>query len=55
MDWYNTHVYWLDDYTADIAQTHGVAISGYTLSHEAAETFVTNVIPEEFLPGYLKD
>lgn len=55
MDWYNTHVYWLDDYTADIAQTHGVAISGYTLTTEAAEAFVTNVIPEEFLPGYLKD
>ncbi len=55
MDWYDTHVYWLDDYTADIAANHGVAISGYTLTPEMAETFVTNVIPEEFLPGYLKD
>lgn len=55
MDWYNTHVYWLDDYTADIAKNHGVAISGYTLTPEAAEAYVTNVIPEEFLPGYLKD
>lgn len=55
MDWYNTHVYWLDDYTADIAAAHGVAISGYTLTPEAARGFVTNVIDEEFLPGYLKD
>ena len=55
MDWYDTHVYWMDDYTADIAKNHGVAISGYTLTPEAAEAFVTNVIPEEFLPGYLKD
>jgi len=55
MDWYNTHVYWMDDYTADIAASHGVAISGYTLPPEKAREFVTNVIPEEFLPGYLKD
>lgn len=54
MDWYHTHVFWLDDYTSEIAAIHGVAISGYTLTPEAAEAFVTNVITEEFLPEYLK-
>ena len=54
MDWYHTHVFWLDDYTSEFAATHGVAISGYTLTPESAESFVTNVITEEFLPEYLK-
>lgn len=54
MDWYNTHLYFLEDYTAEIAQSHGVAISGYTLTPEAAREFVTNVIDKEFLPDYLK-
>ena len=54
MDWYNTHVYPLAAYTADIAATHGVRISGYTLSPEAAWNYVTGAIDAEFLPDWMK-
>lgn len=47
-DWYNTHVYLLDDYTPEIAATHGVCISGYSLSHDKAAGYVS-VIDDEFL------
>lgn len=54
MDWYNTHVYFLEDYTDEIASTHGVQISGYYLSVSDARAYVTNVIENEFLPDWLK-
>lgn len=54
MDWYNTHLYLLSGYTADIAATHGLAISGYTLTPEAARQYVLNVIDPEFLPDWMK-
>lgn len=53
MDWYNTKLYYLEQYTADIAATHGVAISGYTLTPEQAKAFVTDTIDAEFLPTWL--
>ncbi len=49
MDWYNTKLYFLKDYTPDIAASHGVAISGYTLTVEQARGFIEGVIDEEFL------
>ncbi len=55
MDWYDTHLYLLEDYTEEIAKSHGVAISGYTLTPDSARKFVTNVISEEFLPDYMKN
>ena len=54
MDWFNTHVYMLYNYTPEIAATHGVAISGYTLTPDAARRYVTNVIEPEFLPDWMK-
>lgn len=54
MDWYSTKLYYLKDYTSDIASTHGVQISGYTLTPEKAKEFVTGTISAEFLPEYLK-
>lgn len=54
MDWFNTRVYRLEDYTADIAAKHGVALSGYTLTPEAARQYVKNAIGEEFLPEWMK-
>ena len=55
MDWYSTKLYFLKDYTADIAATHGVAISGYTLTPEQAKSFVTDTIDAQFLPDWLKN
>ena len=54
MDWFNTHVYMLYNYTPEIAATHGLAVSGYTLTPDAARQFVTNVIEPEFLPDWMK-
>ena len=50
MDWYNTKLYPIDMFTAEIAATHGTALSGYRLTPEDARRFVTNVIPLEYLP-----
>ena len=54
LDWYNTRLYPLEAYTAEIASTHGVAISGYTLTPEQARAYVTNAIDAEFLPDWMK-
>ena len=54
MNWYDTHVYMLYNYTPEIAATHGLAISGYTLTPDAARKYVTNVIEPEFLPDWMK-
>ncbi len=54
MDWYNTKVYPMENYTEEIAAAHGVAISGYRLTPADARAFVTNVIPDEFLPEWMK-
>lgn len=48
-NWYNTHLYRLEDYTEDIAATHGVGLSGYTLTAAEAKSIVENVIDGEFL------
>lgn len=47
--WYNTHLYLLEDYTEEIAATHGVQMSGYTLTAAEAKAIVENVIDAEFL------
>ena len=53
-NWFNTHIYLLEDYTEDIAASHGVSINGYTLSAEKARQIVTDVIAPSFLPPYLQ-
>ncbi len=56
-NWYNTRVYPLDMYTADIASTHGLAspaIYGQALTYEVARDIVLGCISTEFLPDYLK-
>ena len=55
MNWYNTHLYYLEDYTPEIAATHGTQISGYTLTVEEARQMTKNVIDAQFLPDYLQD
>ncbi len=53
-NWFNTHLYLLEDYTEDIAASHGVSINGYTLSAEKARQIVTDVIDAQFLPDWLR-
>ena len=55
MNWYDTHLYYLEDYTVEIAATHGTQLSGYTLSPEEARQMTKNVIDAQFLPDYLQD
>ena len=55
MNWYGTHLYYLEDYTAEIAATHGTQLSGYTLSPEDARQMTRNVIDAQFLPDYLRN
>lgn len=54
MDWFNTHIYLIDNYTESSANTHGVAISGYTLPVDKAKSIVTDAIASEFLPDSMK-
>ena len=44
----------MEDYTEEIAATHGVQISGYTLSAEKARQIVTDVMDPRFLPEWLQ-
>ena len=55
MDWYNTHLYFLEDYTDTLAASHGVQISGYYMTPSDARAFVTGAIDSEFLPDWLKN
>lgn len=54
MNWYNTHLYYLEDYTAEIAATHGTQINGYTLSPDTARQMTRDVIDQSFLPDFLQ-
>lgn len=53
-DWYDTHIYLLPEYTDNIAATHGVQYNGGYLSPVKAKEYVTNVIPSDFLPDYMR-
>ena len=55
MNWYDTHLYYLEDYTAEIAATHGTQLSGYTLTPDEARRMTKNVIDAQFLPDDLLD
>lgn len=55
MNWYDTHLYSLESYTAALAASHGTQISGYTLTVEEARKMTKNVIDAQFLPDYLQD
>lgn len=54
MNWFDTHLYLLEDYTEEIAAGHGVWINGNKLGVESARKLVTDVIDKEFLPEYLQ-
>lgn len=54
MDWYNTHLYFMEDYTDETAASHGVQISGYYLGSADARKIVTDTISADFLPEYLR-
>lgn len=54
-DWYGTHLYPMNEFTPELAASHGVKIDGYKITVESARQFITNVIDEEFLPEYMKE
>lgn len=56
-NWMNTKIYLLDQYTEEIAATHGLgnpSINGGGLSPDEAKKIVKNAIDPQFLPGYLQ-
>jgi poly-gamma-glutamate synthesis protein (capsule biosynthesis protein) len=53
-DWMNTNIYLMDQYTDEIAGTHGITIQAAYLSPQQARQYVLNVIPLEYLPDYMK-
>lgn len=53
-DFYGTHIYLLEDYTSELAATHGTQMYGRTTTPEEAEIFVRRAIPEDYLPDFMK-
>ncbi len=53
--WFDTHLYLLEDFTEEIAASHGVSINGYTLPAAKARQIVTDVMDPQFLPEWLQD
>ncbi len=54
MNHYGTHIYLLENYTAEIAAGHGTQMYGYTTTIEKAKLYLERAIPSEYLPSYLK-
>jgi len=54
MNHFGTHIYRLENYTADIAGGHGTQMYGYTTTYEKAVTYLKRAIPAEYLPDYIK-
>ncbi len=53
--WYNTQLYLLEDYTDEIAATHGTIVQGNdTTSVEKAYAYVKKNIPAEYLPEFMR-
>ncbi len=53
-DWMNTNIYLMDQYTDEVAATHGIRYQTAYLSPADARQYALNVIPLEFLPDYMK-
>ncbi len=51
---YKNHVYFLKDFTEDLAASHGLAYYGKSITVEKVTEYVKNTISSEFLPEYLK-
>lgn len=51
---YKNHVYFLSDFTEDLAASHGLAYYGKSITVEKVTEYVKNTISAEFLPEYLK-
>jgi len=58
LNYFSTHLYFMDDYSEELAAVHGTRIYGstseHTYSYEDFKDVVRNNIAEEFLPEYLK-
>ena len=47
---YKNHVYFLSDFTDELAKSHGLAYSGRSISVDGVKKYLTSTIPAEFLP-----
>ncbi len=59
MNYFSTHLYFMEDYSEELASKHGTRIYGSTHSHtytyEDFKNLVKKVIAPEFLPDYLTE
>lgn len=59
MNYFSTHLYFMEDYTEELASKHGTRIYGSTHSHTYTyadfKNLVKKVIAPEFLPDYLTE
>ncbi len=51
---YNNQVWLMEDYTDDMVAAHGISNYGNYTTLDRLKQYVTDTIPEEFLPAYLK-
>ncbi len=54
-NFYNNHIYLLEDYTEEQAKNHGISYYGNHTTRVALCGYVTQNIPAEFLPAFLKE
>ncbi len=54
-NFYNNHIYLLEDYTEEQAKNHGISYYGNHTTRAALCGYVTQNIPAEFLPAFLKE
>ena len=47
---YKNHVYFLSDFTDELAKSHGLAYYGRSISVDGVKKYLTSTIPAEFLP-----
>ncbi len=51
---YNNQVWRMEDYTAEMAASHGISYYGHRTSLEKLKKYVTDTVSPEFLPDFLK-
>lgn len=51
---YNNQVWLMEDYTAEMAASHGISYYGNYTSLERLKKYVTDTVSSEFLPDFLK-
>ena len=53
-NFYNNQIWPMENYTADMAASHGISAYGRSTSLETLQKYVTDTVSPEFLPEFLK-